>query len=154
MPLLTKPQIQPTVGPPPSIQNWHDIHRAFAAEHRFLATLVLYLQTYLAKVYNAVVPTQFNVVTVAATASPYTAAATDEFIAASASSAAATVIDLPAATGSGRTICVKKMDANAQNIAVTPNGSDKIDGASVYNLTAQYDVARLADIGAGVWAIW
>jgi hypothetical protein len=155
VPQLTKPQVQPTVGPAPSIKDWRAIQTGFDGVYKLLAGLVLYLQTYLTKVYNAVVPTQFIVVTIDNTFSPYTVGATDELIAASAGAAAATVVNLPVATGSGRTLVVKKMDANAQNIAVTPSGTDTIDGANAaVNITLRWDKVRLVDLAAGAWGTW
>jgi hypothetical protein len=151
---LQPPQIQPTVGATPPISDWKSIHLALAHTYTLLRGLVLYLQTYLTSVYNAVVPTQFIVVTVSAALSPYTVGNTDEFIAASAGAAAATVIDLPAATASGRAIVIKKMDANAFNITVTPAGTDTIDGNAVVNIAIQNDALRLVDLAAGAWGTW
>jgi hypothetical protein len=72
---------------------------------------------------------------------------------ANASVAAPFVFNLPAATGSGLVIVIKKMDSNAQNIAVTPNGTDTIDGVNAaVNITIQYDDITVCDIGTGAWA--
>lgn len=65
------------------------------------------------------------------------------------------VFNLPAATGSGQIAVVKKMDANAHNIAITPNGTDTIDGVNAaVNIALQYDALRLVDSAAGAWSIW
>jgi hypothetical protein len=87
-------------------------------------------------------------------ASPYSVVAGDQFIAASAGVSSPTEIDLPAATGSGRVLIIKKMDANAEDIEVTPNGSDTIDGtAAAYDLATQYNAVQIVDYAAGAWAI-
>jgi hypothetical protein len=88
--------------------------------------------------------------------SPYAiAAGLNTFLMASASAGADFVAVLPAATGSGNLVVIKKMDANAHNIAITPTGADTIDGVNAaVNITLQYDALRLIDAGVGVWLIW
>ena len=72
---------------------------------------------------------------------------------ASAGSAANFIANLPPATGSGYLIIVKKEDANAFAIAITPNGSDTIDGVNAaVNITTQFDTLQLIDDGSGTWA--
>lgn len=52
---LTQPQVQPNFNTPPPITDWPSIRTAFATLYRSgLQALVLYLQGYLTKVYNAV----------------------------------------------------------------------------------------------------
>jgi hypothetical protein len=94
-----------------------------------------------------------NLTVVAVSTTPYNVGASDQFIGASASAGSDTVINLPAATGSGRVIIVKKMDSNAHNIDVTPNGTDTIDGLNAADVIAvQYASVNYVDYGAGAWA--
>jgi len=99
-----------------------------------------------------------SVTTEAFAASPYTPAPTANvinFYLVSASSGAPFVFDLPPATGSFDMIIVKKMDANAQSVNVTPNGTDTIDGVNAaVDITIQYDVLRLVDGSTGAWSVW
>lgn len=153
MATLQPPQVQPTVGSPPPVSSWGDIRLGFDRTFRLLQGLALYLQTYLAAIYNQVVPRQFIGVTVGNTESPYTVGNTESYIAASAGASADTIVNLPAATGSFREIEISKRDANAHNIAVTPNGSDTINGsAGASNITVQFDTLRLRDIAIGEWS--
>jgi len=66
------------------------------------------------------------------------------------------IFNLPVATGTGDALIVKKVDANAHNIAVTPNGTNTIDGVNAaVNLTTQWvPVLRLIDSTAGAWSVW
>ena len=65
------------------------------------------------------------------------------------------VLSLPASstTPVGWEYIIKKTDNNSNAITVTPNGTDKIDGASTYVLNAQYMYIHLANDGAGNWWI-
>jgi hypothetical protein len=96
------------------------------------------------------------VVTVTNAQSPYAAAAmvgTVLFLVA-AGVAADTVFDLPPATGSLGIFIVKKSDANARNIAITPNGTDTIDGVNAaVNISVQNDGIELVDAATGAWQI-
>ena len=100
----------------------------------------------------------FLVVTNAFAASPYSATLEEQqvtYFRCSSSAGADFVFDLPAATGSGNVAVIKKSDANAHNIAVTPNGSDTIDGVNaVANISIQYSVLRLVDVTTGAWETW
>lgn len=138
--MLGKPQI-PTPRNTQHPKDWGTLGTNFTQLTQDHQNTVRYLQQYLGQIYNAVVPSQFTVTNVSHNQSPYTVQATDSFIAASAGSAADTTINLPVATGSGRTLTVKKIDANAHNIVI----SGTIDGASSYSLTAQYQVVSLVD---------
>lgn len=72
----------------------------------------------------------------------------------SSSAGADFVFNLPAATGTGNVAVVKKMDANAHNVAVTPNGTDTIDGVNAaVNISVQYDTITVCDSGTGAWVI-
>lgn len=100
----------------------------------------------------------FVVTTLAFGASPYTATLTplrtNEYRC-SASSGADFVFNLPAATGSGNVAIIKKIDANAHNIAVTPNGSDTIDGVNAaVDIAIQWSVLRVVDAASGAWDTW
>ena len=65
------------------------------------------------------------------------------------------VLNLPAASGGGNIVVVKKNDANAHNIAITPSGTDTIDGVNAaVNISLQNDALRLIDSGVGTWVIW
>jgi hypothetical protein len=88
--------------------------------------------------------------------SPYTAAAVTQstFYLVAAGVAADTIFNLPVAAGSLIPIIVKKTDANAFNVVVTPNGTDTIDGVNaVQTITVQGDGLDLTDTGAGAWQI-
>jgi hypothetical protein len=90
--------------------------------------------------------------------SPYSANAGEStFYEAPASAGSDFTFNLPPATGSGQIIIVQKVDANAHNIVINPNGADTINGAnSAVNstITLQYDVTRLRDSGVGTWFVW
>ncbi len=93
------------------------------------------------------------------TDSPYTIATSQNvFLDASASAGADFIANLPHATGSGFIVVVKKTDANAHNVAITPDpirGTDTIDGLNAArNLANQYDAHALIDVAAGKWDIW
>jgi hypothetical protein len=86
--------------------------------------------------------------------SPYTVEPDDEVIVASAGASADTIVILPPATGSGRPLDVKKVDANPYNIGVTPAGTDSVDdGAGPFNILARYASYTLVDYSTGKWAI-
>ena len=53
----------------------------------------------------------------------------------------------------GYEIYVKKTDNNSNAITITPNGSDKIDGASSYVLNAQYMYVQLMCDASANWYI-
>ena len=72
----------------------------------------------------------------------------------SASAGADFVFNLPAATGTGHVAVIKKMDPNAHNIAVTPNGTDTIDGVNAaVDVSIQYDTVTVCDYALGAWII-
>ena len=62
-------------------------------------------------------------------------------------------LTLPAANSVavGLEYWIKKTDNNSNAITVTPNGSDTIEGAASYALSAQYKYIRLISDGTGVW---
>ncbi len=86
--------------------------------------------------------------------SPYATASGDYFVVASAGTGADTIVVLPPATGSGRPLDVKKIDANPYSIAVTPVNADTIDdGSGPLNILARYASYTLVDYSPGKWAI-
>jgi hypothetical protein len=85
--------------------------------------------------------------------SPYAVASGDYFVVASAATGADTIVVLPPATGSGRPLDVKKIDANPYSIAVTPVNADTIDdGSGPLNILARYASYTLVDYSPGKWA--
>ena len=65
------------------------------------------------------------------------------------------VFNLPAATGSGLMIDIKKVDSGAGLVQIAPNGSNVIDrlgNVSLY-LGYQYQGVRLTDIASGYWEL-
>lgn len=154
MPTLGKPQLPP---PEPLIppKGWTDVKTNFEKTQRHNRSITRYLQTYLYNTFSQIIPATYIVNTVAHSQSPYSIGQVAAFFAASAGASADTILNLPQATGSGRVIVVYKVDANAHNIAITPKGSDTINGSnSALNLGSQYDVRRLIDYGSGTWALW
>jgi hypothetical protein len=85
------------------------------------------------------------------TDSPYTIVAADTVVTCDAT-AGTTTINLPAATGTGRYLDIKKLDATANACAITPAGGDTIDAsASALNSTAQNANHWLIDSASGKW---
>jgi len=68
---------------------------------------------------------------------------------------AAMAANLPSAVsaGAGFTVAFKKTDASAHAVTLTPAGSDKIDGAATFALSAQYNWAILVCDGISEWDI-
>jgi len=68
---------------------------------------------------------------------------------------AAFAATLPAASagGNGFTIAFKKTDASVNAVTITAAGSDKIDGAATFVLSAQYNWAILVSDGVSAWDI-
>jgi len=63
------------------------------------------------------------------------------------------VQNLPAATGTGRILEIKKVDASANLITITTNGAELLDGFTTQTLTAQWEAITIQDTAAGVWHI-
>ena len=97
----------------------------------------------------------YLIVTVSFAQSPYSATLEEQqvtYYRCSSSAGADFVFDLPPATGSGYVAVIKKVDANAHNIEVTPFGSDTIDGVNAAsNISIQYDFVKLVDVASGAW---
>jgi hypothetical protein len=83
--------------------------------------------------------------------SPYTVLAADTIITCDAT-AGAVVINLPAATATGRQITFKKIDSTANACTPTRAGSDLIDGATSFGMTVQYAAATVIDTASAVWS--
>lgn len=83
----------------------------------------------------------------------YTLTASDYFIEADATSAAFAVT-LPAATVAGQHFVVKKTDASANAVTLTRAGTDTIDGANTYALTAQNETVEVISMGNGKWLVY
>lgn len=63
------------------------------------------------------------------------------------------VATLPTAVGNaGQQYVAKKIDSSANTVTVTPDGSEKIDGASTKVLTIQYQSITLTSNNVG-WVI-
>lgn len=59
----------------------------------------------------------------------------------------------PAADLPGWTFRVKKVDASANAVTVTPDGTETIDGAASYPLTVQYQSVTVQSDGTGWWIL-
>lgn len=81
---------------------------------------------------------------------PYSVTAGDETISCDATGGAV-VINLPAATGTGRMLRVKKLDATANGCTLTRAGADTIDGATTVALTVQYAATSIEDSASTTW---
>ena len=63
-------------------------------------------------------------------------------------------INLPAAsTCKWMTVAFKKIDSSANAVTITPNGSDKIDGAASFSLNGQYSYLIIVSDGSASWNI-
>lgn len=82
--------------------------------------------------------------------SPYTVLAADSFITCDATAGAIT-INLPAATGGGREISIKKIDSSSNACTPTRAGSDTVDGATSFSLTSQYAASKVIDSASATW---
>ena len=85
--------------------------------------------------------------------SPYTANALKDCTVIWDASGGACVQNLPAATNSGKIFYFKKVDSSANTVTVTPDGTDTIDGAANYVLTAQYESVTVQDCAVGTWYV-
>lgn len=97
------------------------------------------------------VPGQFYNVTTSVSSTPYSVTSTESYVACDATSGTI-VLTLPAATGTGREITFKKIDASANACTPTRAGSDTIDGATTVSMTVQYATVKLVDRASGAWS--
>ena len=89
---------------------------------------------------------------IAAADSPYTVQPRDVFLRGNATAGAITV-NLPTAVGrAGAMYIVKKSDASANAVTVTPNGAETIDGAATFPLPAQWDAVMVQSDGTN-WMV-
>lgn len=93
----------------------------------------------------------WNESTVTNAASPYTVLSTDSVISCNATGGAV-VINLPAATATGRQLVIKKIDASANACTPTRAGSDLIDAATTISMTVQYSSIVIVDSASAVWS--
>jgi hypothetical protein len=92
-------------------------------------------------------------IAVRTTTSSYTATPSDSEIRANCTSLPVT-ITFPAATATGQTYRIKKVDASANAVTITCTGADTINGAHSIILAAQYAGATLVDGAAGSWDMY
>ena len=76
----------------------------------------------------------------------------DSYVYASAAAGALT-LSLPVATGQGRLITVKKIDATGNAVIIDPAGSELIDGVATYSLVVQNLSVTIQDAAPGVWYV-
>lgn len=134
--------------------TWADIWKGIATLSQQNQNLVQYLQNWLTNFFKWSVPFKYAVVLVPAAQSPYQALLPPNSSEVAFIAMESGELDLPGATGSGRVIIVKKTDATPNPVAVTPNGTDTIDGGGVAAVVNQYDALRLIDAALGQWFIW
>jgi hypothetical protein len=90
-------------------------------------------------------------VSVNAKSAAYTATVNDFAIPVTAGSGGVT-ITLPASSSSkGQVLYLQKVDSAAGAVTITPNGSDKINGASSASLASQYNSLTIVADGSGNW---
>ena len=91
----------------------------------------------------------------AVSSSPDNASVEDHYLGVDSSGAAITV-NLPAASDavSGKVLIVKDEAGNAgsNNITISPDGSEQIDGSASYTISTNYGVVHLISTGSG-WAV-
>ena len=81
----------------------------------------------------------------------YTVVATDVLIPVTTGSSADVTITLPAATGTGLYLIIKKIDSGNKNVVIDGAGSETIDGALTKTISTQYGAVVIVDAGTGVW---
>lgn len=77
----------------------------------------------------------------------------DRYIACTAGSSSDQTYTLPAATGTGRVITVKKIDSGTKACIVSRAGADTIDGATTVSLGTQYQAVTVFDRASTVWDV-
>lgn len=88
---------------------------------------------------------------VTVTGATYTVLASDHIIFVN-NTAAGTTVNLPAATGTGRELVIKRADTSTQSVDVDGSGAETIDGDAVVGLSAGSSIT-IIDVASGVWAI-
>jgi hypothetical protein len=94
-----------------------------------------------------------NSTSITAISASATPAATDRYIRCTSGSSSDQTYTLPAATGTGRIIEIKKIDSGTKNCIVGRAGADLIDGATSYTLSAQYQAVTVFDAASAVWDV-
>lgn len=94
-----------------------------------------------------------NSTSITAISASATPAAADRYIACTSGSSADQTYTLPAATGTGRVITVKKIDSGTKACIVAGAGSDKLDGAASVTLSNQYQSVTIFDRASAVWDV-
>jgi hypothetical protein len=90
---------------------------------------------------------------VGTTQTPYTVVAADTLLNCAAGASTPIVINLPAATGTGRVIKMVKTDSNAVACTLTPNGTDKVNGAASLATSTPLASYQIIDGASGQWYI-
>ena len=86
------------------------------------------------------------------TGSTYTVVAGDDVVIANRSTAV--TITLPPATGSGKVYRIKNINTGAVTVTADTTGTaDKIDNASTYSLSSQYQSVRIVDGASDNWYV-
>jgi hypothetical protein len=93
-----------------------------------------------------------TVVTIDDTDSPYSVQVGDYTVRCDCMSGPVEVL-LPAATGSGRVLNVKKIDVSVNPVLITGDGFDLIDSVSPQDFNVQYDNVQLQDAASGAWDV-
>ncbi len=93
-----------------------------------------------------------RVVTKVATDSPYTVIPSDFTIICNAVGGAM-IVNLPPATGSGRVLEVKKIDASINTVTLDGDGGDTIDGVGTKVISSQWNAFTIQDAASNVWYI-
>lgn len=96
---------------------------------------------------------KLNATSITAISASATPAAHDRYIRCTSGSGSDQTYTLPAATGSGRIITVKKIDSGTKACIVSRAGGDTIDGATTYTLAAQYNSVTVIDGASGLWDV-
>lgn len=94
----------------------------------------------------------FYAVTVDNGDSPYTLLSEVGYLRCDATSGNITV-NLPAATGKGRLVTIKKIDSSTNTVTIDGSGTETIDGATTYVLSTQYQSIQIIDAASGIWEI-
>lgn len=63
------------------------------------------------------------------------------------------IVALPAATGNGRLLMIKKVDAGVGHVIVTPNGTDTVEGDPSESIVSRNSNMLLHDGAVGAWFV-
>jgi len=102
--------------------------------------------------WNTLSPGWVDIASIDDTDSPHTLA--DEYSVVCDATSNVIVVNLPvAASSTGKVYIIKKIDASANTVTITPNGVETIEGGATYVLTAQYQVAHVVCDGIEWWVL-